>query len=223
MGDSAMGRVGLRWATDGGSRHRRWRLAIATILPALVLTAACSNGSTTPAAGTAAAGATPTPTTSEATVVMDPADGAIDVAPDATITVRAEQGTLEKVILSGGAPTTGQLSPDRTTWTTTGLYAGTRYVLSARAEDRHGLSTLETTSFTTVTPTETAKIKMAPVQDETVGVGMPIMVTLTKPTADRAAVERRLHRGVVPTRDRVLVLAERHIAALPPAGVLAGQ
>jgi lipoprotein-anchoring transpeptidase ErfK/SrfK len=166
---------------------------IAVALPALLLVSGCTNAGTRPAGSDAsAAAATPTSTASEAVVVMDPPDKAVDIATDATITVRAEQGTLERVVLSGGAPTPGTLSPDRTTWTATGLFAGTRYVLSARAEDQHGLSTLQTTSFTTVAPTATAKVKMAPIQDETVGVGMPIMLTLTEPTADRAAVERRL-------------------------------
>jgi lipoprotein-anchoring transpeptidase ErfK/SrfK len=165
--------------------------AAASLVPLLLVLGGCTSGTTTPASDAAAA-ATPTPTASEAVVVMDPADGAVDIAPDATITVRAERGTLEKVVLSGGAPVPGQLSPDRTTWTATGLFAGTRYVLSARAEDRHGLSTLTTTTFTTVAPTATAKVKMSPIQDETVGIGMPIMLTLTEPTADRAAVERRL-------------------------------
>jgi lipoprotein-anchoring transpeptidase ErfK/SrfK len=167
------------------------RIALA-LVPALLLVAGCTSSGTAPASSTAAAAARPTPTVSEALVVMDPPDGAVDIAPDATITVRAEQGTLEKVVLSGGAAIPGTLSPDRTTWTATGLFAGTRYVLSARAEDRHGLSTLQTTSFKTVVPTATAKVKMSPVQDETVGIGMPIMLTLTEPTADRAAVERRL-------------------------------
>ena len=167
------------------------RVALA-LVPALLLVAGCTNGGTTPASSASALAATATPTVSEALVVMDPPDGAVDIAPDATITVRAEQGTLEKVVLSGGASIPGTLSPDRTSWTATGLFAGTRYVLSARAEDRHGLSTLQTTSFKTVVPTATAKVKMAPVQDETVGIGMPIMLTLTEPTADRAAVERRL-------------------------------
>jgi lipoprotein-anchoring transpeptidase ErfK/SrfK len=189
MGKVDPGRTGHR------TRRRRWlrQLPAVALVPVLLLTAACTT-STTARAGSdgSAAAATPTPTASEAVVVMDPADGAVDIAPEATITVRAEQGTLEKVVLSGGAPVPGQLSPDRTTWTATGLFAGTRYVLSARAEDRHGLSTLKTTSFTTLAPTATAKVKMAPVQDETVGVGMPIMLTLTQPTADRAAVERRL-------------------------------
>ncbi|HEY9378888.1 MAG TPA: Ig-like domain-containing protein, partial [Jiangellaceae bacterium] len=107
------------------------RIALA-LVPALLLVAGCTNSGTAPASSTSAAA--PTPTVSEALVVMDPPDGAVDIAPDATITVRAEQGTLEKVVLSGGAAVPGTLSPDRTTWTATGLFAGTRYVLSARAE-----------------------------------------------------------------------------------------
>jgi lipoprotein-anchoring transpeptidase ErfK/SrfK len=73
-----------------------------------------------------------------------------------------------------------------------GLIPSTTYKVSATATNSAGEPTTLTSTFTTAAPAKVLGSKVAPLEGETVGVGMPIVVYFTAPVTDRAVVEKRL-------------------------------
>lgn len=143
---------------------------------------------------TATARATPTDSSAEMTVI--PATGATQVAPDEPVVVTAAGGKIEEVRLTGpDGEVTGRLDPNGVTWTSTDLLGvAASYSLRAVAVDPYGLERTMTSTFTTLAPTEeqAVRARVSPLDGETVGVGMPVVLYLTAPVEDRAAVEERL-------------------------------
>lgn len=86
------------------------------------------------------------------------------------------------------------LAVDGQSWSSTGrLVPATRYTLAATAAGTAGARPVTVRrTFTTVDPSASLKLSVAPLAGSTVGVGMPLMVTFNHPVTDRAAVERRL-------------------------------
>jgi lipoprotein-anchoring transpeptidase ErfK/SrfK len=143
----------------------------------------------------------PQPTVSKpvppAVLAVTPADGAAKVAPDAQVRITASGGTLTQVtVASGGTAVTGQFGPGSASWSTRwGLKPGASYTVTAVAKNSKGAATTEVTHFTTKSADSTLKISdITPNSHETVGVGMPIMVTFNQDVgkSDRAAVQRAL-------------------------------
>ena len=156
-----------------------------------------------------AAGGPPTerapPTESVAEFIIVPARGAVDVHPDAPVTVTAKNGQLRAVELTGPAGAMGgELGADRATWTSTGpLALGTSYTVSATAVDPYGFEATTRTTFTTLTPAAENRldVSMSPLEGETVGVGMPVVLYFSDPVEDdyRAAVEEQVAVGSTPS------------------------
>ena len=132
-----------------------------------------------------------------AEVVITPADGATHVRPDAPILVSAAHGTLKQVtVQAGGKPVQGRMSADRTRWRSLrNMLPGRTYRVDAVIATPGG-ETRRTSTFTTVPATQTFHITdLLPSKEitgDTVGVGMPIMITFDKPITDRVSVERNL-------------------------------
>jgi lipoprotein-anchoring transpeptidase ErfK/SrfK len=134
-----------------------------------------------------------------AVVAITPANGAQKVAPNEGVTVKVTKGKLSKVVVtdpSGGRPVAGTLAKDglswRTTWT---LRPATTYTVSALATSDDGKQTTTSSTFTTLKPTRRLETGMAPLEGETVGVGMPVQLLLSQSVVgktNRAAVERAL-------------------------------
>lgn len=159
----------------------------------LVLSTACSGGGkTTSTAKAHAAAADSTP----AAVMITPANAAAKVRPDNPVTVAASSGKIQQVTLQTGssAPVAGQISADGKSWQNTwNLKPGASYTLTAMAKNAAGKVTTQTSSFTTLKAASTFHISdVTPAGGETVGIGMPIMVTFDSPISDRAAVEKSL-------------------------------
>ncbi|GIH64374.1 L,D-transpeptidase [Microbispora siamensis] len=128
-------------------------------------------------------------------ITMTPASGAASVAPEAGLVVRAEGGRLTSVLaFAGRDPVPGAFDPARTVWRSSWtLRPGTQYVVNAVATGAQGVTAQVAGRFRTLTPRrEVAVASVVPYDGETVGVGMPIIVTFTRPVEDRAAVERAL-------------------------------
>lgn len=129
-------------------------------------------------------------------MTVSPATGTTQVAPDEPVVVTAAGGKIEEVRLTGPAgEVTGRLDPNGVTWTSTDLLGvAASYSLRAVAIDPYGLERTITSTFTTLAPTEeqTVRARVSPLDGETVGVGMPVVLYLTAPVEDRAAVEERL-------------------------------
>lgn len=122
------------------------------------------------------------------------------VSVDTTVSVRSKHGTLRDVEIrygprSADARLPGRLSKDATAWTARELLEpGRRYVVVARGEGIDGKGATERWSFTTqaLAPDQEAYASVAPLDGETVGVGMPVIISFDAPVTDRASIERRL-------------------------------
>ena len=175
------------------------RLVGSAVVLLLAATSACS-GQTS--AGSAAssdrqpAAATADPV-SAARVVSNIRRGADDVDLDRHLRLRARSGTLETVTVAGpeGAKVKGRLSADKTRWVSrTSLRPASRYRVSTTAVDADGLEKRYRAGFTTraLTLDEQTFPSFMPVDGQTVGVGMPVIIRFDLPVTDRAAIERRL-------------------------------
>ncbi|WP_327048154.1 Ig-like domain-containing protein [Microbispora sp. NBC_01189] len=128
-------------------------------------------------------------------ITITPASGTAAAPPETGLVVRAEGGRLTSVLaFAGRDPVPGAFDPSHTVWRSSWtLRPGTQYVVDAVATGAEGVTSQATGGFRTLHPRrEVAVASVAPYDGETVGIGMPIVVTFTRPVEDRAAVERAL-------------------------------
>ncbi|WP_139981208.1 L,D-transpeptidase [Nocardioides litoris] len=121
--------------------------------------------------------------------------GASAVPVSTLVEVSAESGSLGEVTVSSPEGTVeGALSDDGASWTASDrLEPGTTYTVRATADDGEGSSQLRQ-RFTTadLTLAEQTYPSVAPLDGETVGVGMPVIVTFDVAVTDRAEFERHM-------------------------------
>jgi lipoprotein-anchoring transpeptidase ErfK/SrfK len=181
--------------------------ALAGVCAVLMLGTACtstgadseantSSQSTTPPGASTSPGATSSPAgDSQAPAVeVTPETGATAVRPDKPVTVVASAGVLQTVTLrdADGDKVPGTYNPEKSQWTSAPqLKPGARYTVSGTAQSSDGKSTKISSSFRTLAGSG-LKASVAPLNGETVGVGMPIQIFWNRPVQDRAAVEKRL-------------------------------
>ena len=185
--------------------HRRTTAAAALLTLSAGL-AACSSGSTpgddSPGGAQDAPGATqaadPVDPVRLTTSFPDPAAVPID----APVTVSATGGDLSDVrVTSAAGPVEGRVEGG--TWTsTTRLEPGTDYRIAASATRSDGEAVERTRSFHTVDLTldELTYPSVAPLDGETVGVGMPVVVTFDLPVTDRALFEKHMEVTSTPAQ-----------------------
>ncbi|POM22326.1 putative L,D-transpeptidase LppS precursor [Actinomadura rubteroloni] len=164
----------------------------AVIAGAVVLGAAgCSSGGGGGTSGGAVKAAEAPPP------AITPANGTQQVQPDQPVTVQAKAGRLTEVTVADakGGKAAGTLAADGKTWRTTwGLKPSTTYTVTAKG-DADGKPVTATSTFTTLKPAKKLESGMSPLEGETVGVGMPVQLLLSRSVATkaaRAAVERSL-------------------------------
>lgn len=167
---------------------------------ALLLLAGCNGGGTSGTQATASR--TTHPPAPPALVQLSLADGSADVSPATPLGVAVTGGTLEDVTVVDGDGQTLQGSvgdaQDGTAgkvWTPAQPLAyGTRYTLTAKAENADRKEATATSTFTTVTPRKVSLPDVGPLSGTTVGVALPIRVYFDRsvPEANRAEVERHL-------------------------------
>lgn len=131
-----------------------------------------------------------------ARLLISPPDGSARVRPDLGVTVTVADGVLRDVVVrsAAGVKAPGVMSPDRDSWRTRwALAPGTSYVVRATAVGRDGRTAVASSRFTTLPAAQTIAISdVTPNPGETVGIGMPIIVTFDRPVQDKAAVEEAL-------------------------------
>ncbi|MDN4172943.1 Ig-like domain-containing protein [Nocardioides sp. SOB77] len=193
------------------ARTRRGAALAAALVLTLPLAAACDS---TDAAsgrpdgpGTTAAGAEPGAT---GRITPNVAGGARPVPVDTVVEVAAEGAVLDTVRLEPvGGPTqeapavAGRLTADGRAWRAEErLEPGVAYVLRARGEDADGNVLRRAERFRTVDLTldQQTYPSVAPLDGETVGVGMPVIVTFDVPVTDRASIERHLEVDARPAQ-----------------------
>jgi lipoprotein-anchoring transpeptidase ErfK/SrfK len=159
-----------------------------------------SGGGTASASATAATSGsakptpTPKPTPVGPTVTITPGGGVKSADPATGITVTSAGGTLKNVaVATSGDPVTGTYSAGRTAWHSEWtLGVSQAYTVTATATAANGATTTKTSAFRTLTPAKTFSTVIFEGQDQTYGVGMPIMLDFSQPITDKAAVERSI-------------------------------
>jgi hypothetical protein len=162
---------------------------IAPAIAALVLlTAACSSS---PKPSQNVMGVLTRSTAPRLTIT--PGDGSHAVRPDTRIVVRTDHGTLSQTtVTSNGHAVAGEFSIDRTSWQASWTLApGASYRVTAMASGG-GRDTTATSGFKVAAARTGLKITdVVPNRGETVGVGMPLIITFDRrvPDRDKVALE----------------------------------
>lgn len=144
---------------------------------------------------------TPAPPVSFQTSVVK---GAKDVRPDATVTVSTLEGSLHTVTLVGpdGKELRGEV--ENGTWRLVDMMApGAVYTLKATGVSDDGTPGSFSRAFTTLKPTIEATYRVTP-DDDTVGVGMPVMITFDTNVMTpqmRANVEKQVTVTTTPAQE----------------------
>ena len=185
----------------------RWSRLLAVALTCAVTTtlAACNGVDDTPdaaeqpgASGAASPGAeeSTAPEVPPVKVMANVDFGARDVPVDTRLTLEADGGTLRKVTVDSAAGAVpGKMSGDNVTWVAESLLEpGTDYAVTTVARRSDGAPVTRRTSFHTVDLTldQQTYPSVAPLAGETVGVGMPVIVTFDVAVTDKATIEKHL-------------------------------
>ncbi|KQZ69824.1 MULTISPECIES: L,D-transpeptidase [unclassified Nocardioides] len=121
------------------------------------------------------------------------------------VRVKASNGTITKVLVkaAGAEPIKGTLASDGSTWHATQLLEpGTTYVVRTTTENADGDVDNSSRRFTTVDLTldQQTYAAVAPLEGETVGVGMPIIVNFDLPVTDKKAFEKHMTVTTTPAQ-----------------------
>src|SRR5680860_575115 len=131
---------------------------------------------------------------SEAAIVSSIRPGAKGIDVERKVRLRVDAGTFETVQVTGprGGVVQGRLSADKTQWVSqTRLQADSRYRVTSTAVDASGLRNSYEAGFRTraLSLDEQTYPSFVPVDGQTVGVGMPVIVRFDVPVSDQAAIE----------------------------------
>jgi lipoprotein-anchoring transpeptidase ErfK/SrfK len=177
-----------RRGTPGFTRGRPGRraLAAAAVLCLSLIGSACNSG-----AGPRVS-STPTTVVPAARLSITPANGARGVKPQQGIRVRVAASKIVGVtVKTTGEPVTGTLNSSATAWHSRwALDVATRYTVRVTALDTAGRTVTETSTFRTITPHQTFATQIFEGHNQTYGVGMPVILTFSRPITDRRVVER---------------------------------
>lgn len=130
--------------------------------------------------------------------------GATGVPVDTLLEIKASDASLTSVaVTSPGGTLPGRISGGGSTWTADDrLEPGVTYTVKAVGDGDDGSPVRTTSQFTTqaLTLDEQTYPSVAPLDGETVGVGMPVVVTFDLPVTDKAAFERNMHVDAEPAQ-----------------------
>jgi lipoprotein-anchoring transpeptidase ErfK/SrfK len=182
------------WRWDRRLRKPAWVAAVGVLV---LLATACTGGghgtSQVSPAAHASAGTATRPAAAGPRVTITPANGAAQADPSAGITVTAAGGTLTNVtVRNSGDQVTGTMSQGGTVWRSQwALDVSTAYTVTATASGHGGTATV-TSTFRTLTPSQTFTTEILEGYQQSYGVGMPIILYFSQRITDKAAVERAL-------------------------------
>ena len=182
------------------SRSLRTRLSLVGVALTLATVTACSGqgpGSSDDGSQGETTTASQASKKSEAKIISSIKPGAKGVDIDRKLKLWARSGTFEEVQVTGprGAIVEGKLTKGKTRWISqTQLQAGSRYRVTSSAVDADGLKKGFESGFRTRTLTldEQTYPSFVPLDGQTVGVGMPVIIRFDVPVSDQASIERHL-------------------------------
>lgn len=170
----------------------------------VVLFSACEPGAADPDAGPEAQGSSPSSSVSEdaaapvASIRSNVERGARDVPVDTLLRIAARHGRLSTVTVTGTGEVgalEGTISGDGGMWKTDDrLEPATTYAVEATVRGTDGEVVTRRSRFSTqdLSLDQQTYPSVAPLAGETVGVGMPIIVSFDVPVTDRASFEKHL-------------------------------
>jgi lipoprotein-anchoring transpeptidase ErfK/SrfK len=123
-----------------------------------------------------------------------PADGSRDVKTSAAVVVTPAHAAVTSItVTSGGTPVEGRISDGGTVWHSRwALHTSSTYRITATGRSVSGKAVSATSSFRTITPSATVGVHIFQGDQQTYGVGMPIIFTFSGPVTRKAAVEAAL-------------------------------
>jgi lipoprotein-anchoring transpeptidase ErfK/SrfK len=125
-----------------------------------------------------------------------------DVRVDREVRLTASGGKLRSVkVTSAAGPLPGKLSKDKLTWVSNGrLEPGVGYRIHSTGVRSDGKKVVKDQRFQTedLTLDEQTYPSVAPLAGETVGVGMPVIVTFDIPVTDKASIEKHMSVNSTP-------------------------
>lgn len=159
------------------------------------------------APGATSAAAPAAPKTKPVRWVTTPADSAKNVPVDTRVVARAEDGTLTGASLSyvskKGKTVKVEGWFETGTWTSTDLLEpGVKYTLALQGTDVDGKPTSSEQTFKTadLRLDDQIYVKIAP-DGQTVGIGMPVMVTFDLPVVNKANFEKHMKVTAKPAQE----------------------
>ena len=189
----------MRGTDRGPGRRARRYAGIAAAAAIGLLVTACSSGThSTVSPAQARAQASASAKAHAAALARDvkitPADGSHDARPSDGISVTAVAGTLTNVTVStSGDAVSGSLAGDGKSWHSRGhLGVSQSYTVTVTGTAPSGEKIVKTSTFRTLTPVQTFSTHIFEGYKQTYGVGMPIILTFSRPITSKAAVERSL-------------------------------
>ena len=128
---------------------------------------------------------------------VNPGAGATNVPLDAPVTISDTAGSLTsvKVTSASGTAVAGSTSATTGQWASTGSLVGSTTYSVEVSVTSNGVTASKTSSFTTLTPTDTVTATVFPTDGMQVGVGQPIVLRFNydvTTTAAQKAIESRL-------------------------------
>ncbi|MEO7130033.1 MAG: Ig-like domain-containing protein [Dermatophilaceae bacterium] len=152
--------------------------------------------------------ATPTKTTPNVKWMTTPDAASSDVPVDTRVTATTEDGTLTDAALSYVSKKGNTVDApgwlESGTWTATDLLQpGVTYTLDLTAKDADGRTTEIKRTFQTVNLTldDQIYVKVTPGDGQTVGVGMPVIVTFDLPVVDKANFQKHMTVQTTPKQE----------------------
>jgi lipoprotein-anchoring transpeptidase ErfK/SrfK len=139
----------------------------------------------------------------KAKIVAEPAVDAKDVPVLQPIKITVSEGQLTEVAVTNpeGKPVAGTTAPDKLSWTSTDrLGFGKTYTYAAKAVGSDNKPAELKGAFSTMNPAKQIRATVNPIDNATVGVGMPISVKFSEAPKDKAAAEKALKVETTPNK-----------------------
>jgi lipoprotein-anchoring transpeptidase ErfK/SrfK len=180
----------------GGRRARAGRaraLLAGAALAVSLLAAACASGGGSTTGSGAVSPSPAAPPVPPVRITVRPGSGN-HAKPQHGLSVHVRHGTLVSVdVETTDDAVTGDLNAKATAWHSRWpLQTATLYTVRVTALDTAGRTVTRTRAFRTLTPKTTFSTQIFEGKGVTYGVGMPVMLTFSRPIENKKAVERSL-------------------------------